>query len=185
MRKALLLAVPALLLLACGAQAESDGDAAVREAAATVEPTQAPMPTPEPTVVRAQVYRLGEPAKTPLGNTVTARAVDWNASPVVYPPQPGMRYLAVEVEGCTRPDLDVPTALDPARFELQMEDNTRARSLLIGGKEPRLLPSVSMAGECTRGWVTFEFPAGARPKYVVYNTLDRERRPAVIKWAIE
>lgn len=168
----LLLAAMVALAAACGS--------AERPAATTPQP---PPPTPTPAIARAQEYRIGEEATTPKGNTMTVVSVDRDFRP--YPPRPDRGYLAAEVTGCNRPDLPTPVAMKPIAFELQMDDGTRVGALLVGGKEPALTGSPSVAGECVRGWVSFEFPAGARPRYIAYYTEDWNWRPAVLKWRLE
>lgn len=102
--------------------------------------------------------------------------------------EPGFEWAVIDVEACAGPTED-DTGLrfvNPFDFELQMPDNTRLMSD-IPVKEPALndvaLPG---AGECARGFVTYQVPEGQRPVAVVDTavTADDGFTPRPVRWMV-
>lgn len=127
---------------------------------------------------KVQDLQLGGTADVP-GLTITVYAADDGFAHQFGPPS-GRRYYAVEVEACAKTE---PAEVNPADFEIHMEDDTRFFSA-PSKREPGLRLSILAPGDCTRGWITFEIPENGRPKYVVYT--DFWVQPAVsVKWRLE
>jgi hypothetical protein len=76
------------------------------------------------------------------------------------------RYAAAEVEVCARKQ-----RLEAAPFwSLRFSDNTEAiDGFAQSVREPRLSGFDLTPGDCLRGWVSFEVPAGARPVRLGYT----------------
>jgi hypothetical protein len=75
------------------------------------------------------------------------------------------RYAAAELEVCARTQ-----RLEAAPFwTLRFSDNTEANDFGQSVREPRLLGFDLTPGDCLRGWVSFEVPAGARPVRLGYT----------------
>jgi hypothetical protein len=47
-----------------------------------------------------------------------------------------------------------------------------------GGRQPALTATSVAPGECARGWLTFDVPAGQTPRYLVFSS------SSTIYWAL-
>lgn len=94
-----------------------------------------------------------------------------------------MQFAAADIEGCAAASATAGASLNPFDFRLQMPDNTRL-SATPGWREPSLNATTLVAGDCVRGWVTFEVPVGQLPATVNFETTDRDLRPVVMKWTV-
>lgn len=177
-----------LLLLAMAACSGDRGGGA--------SPTSAPAPTTAPTTTivsttlnTGQVLNTSSPPtttqpagnpigteiRTALGNTVTAYAYQAVPTDRTSPtPAAGTTYAAVDVGGCVATGNEGP---DPQYFELVMPDASRLRPA-VAVKQPPLRETRLAAGECIRGWITYEIPTAARPVALVYNA------SSLIRWTI-
>jgi hypothetical protein len=114
-----------------------------------------PTPTPAP--------RAGTSA--PFGVSMTfdevGVTVNQHEVPVtddLWTPEPGNVFLALDVTYCAT---TTGASYNPFDWELEMEDFTR-RTPGIGVKEPTLNSGeLAATGDCVRGWITFEVPAGS------------------------
>ena len=53
------------------------------------------------------------------------------------------------------------------------------------GKDPALNYTKVGTGDCVRGWITYEVPAGQRPSLVLYTvSASNGGTPPPIKWAV-
>jgi hypothetical protein len=127
---------------------------------------------------------LGSAANLP-GGKVTVYSYEQPATGIsqyVTPQTPGSEFSAVDAEVCA-------TATgglygQPSDFALQFPDNTERQSSY--GKQPDLSGRQLGAGDCARGWVTFEVPAGQRPSVVTYRVQSSSGgTPPPIKWAAQ
>jgi hypothetical protein len=97
------------------------------------------------------------------------------------PETAGDEFSAADVELCATGGQAL--SANPFNFELQMPYNARRQPSF--GKEPGLNATNLTAGDCVRGWVTFEVPAGVRPSYLVYNVPGLPSSGAQpLKWAV-
>lgn len=162
MRKTLL--VVALALAACSSENDSGQPA-------LADPTTTTTAGDETTSTEAEAteFKVGDRVETGRGNFVTLHAYE---QPVPPPdeytePQPGQEFAAVDVEFCaeveTGDDQQTTYYVGPGDWELQMGDNTR-RSFDIPVKEPSMSYADVPVGDCLRGWVSFQVPAGEKPE---------------------
>jgi hypothetical protein len=149
---------------------------------------QSPRPNALPSLPQAigADNRLGDTVTAAIGNITVYSYESPVPGHISVPgvPRPGHVFAAIDVEACTRPDLERAAVLGPGQFDLQMPDNTRA----AGGleiKEPALVITTLRSGDCVRGFVSFIVPEGVTPKSVVFETFDMDGNPAVIKWAVQ
>lgn len=130
---------------------------------ATLPPTTTTQPAPAD-------YAMGSTLTTePRGHKLTVYSFK---SPVVSgnrftQPKDGYIFASIEVQHCAGPAGD---QFGPNRFdwEIALTDNTRLRAGSTVS-EPQLASSPLGANDCIRGWVTFEVPAAATPRHVVYT----------------
>jgi hypothetical protein len=127
---------------------------------------------------------MGDAVLTDLGTQVTIYSFD---SPVIPRDQsilPGAgKIFAVAGAGVCPASNPVGgvTPVGAASLTLQMPDGSAIASSSSDAIQPALAAVNLTASQCTRGFVTFEVPSGAKPAYVVFNsTLSG----AIIKWAI-
>ncbi len=151
----------------------------------TSEPPTEPTDTPEPTETPApgSDLKIGDPATTANGNTLTVYSYEAPATDVIFDPNPGNVFAAIDVEGCTRPDLEGAVSIGPFDFQLQMPDNTRRDAFSL--KEPALHETDLAAGDCVRGFMTFEIPEGVTALFVIFNPRAVLFTPVPIKWAVQ
>lgn len=120
----------------------------------------------------ADGFAIGDRVETGLGNFVTLHAYQQPIPPGEYwTPARGQEFAAADVEFCLG-SAEGQTAIGPADFELQMGDNTR-RAGAIAAREPALhYTEIGGPGDCVRGWVTYEVPAGERPAFLLLLNTD-------------
>lgn len=92
-------------------------------------------------------------------------------------PDAGNEFIAFDVEACSDTDEG---DINPFDFQVEMPDHTRRQST-FAGREPALHSTGLIAGDCVRGWVSFETPAGIRPSFIVYSG---EYGTKPFKWVI-
>jgi hypothetical protein len=91
-----------------------------------------------------------------------------------FKPAAGKEYRNFDVEICGG---SIGGSANPLQFEASMKDNTRRTPHLLDIAEPGLPAADLSPGECVRGWVTFEVPAGQmaqlryKPNYITGPTL--------------
>jgi hypothetical protein len=125
---------------------------------------------------------LGATLKTPNGNSLTVYSYEQPATGLnqfLQPQQPNDEFAAIDVQGCAGTSA---ASLNPFDFNLQMPDNTRREPTY--GKDPALHSTDLTPGDCVRGWVTFEVPAGTRATSVVYSARGSSLNPTILKWAL-
>jgi hypothetical protein len=128
--------------------------------------------TPNPTQsesLKVQVYRLGSGAKAVRG-TVTVYAYDPAVAPTSSArPEAGMKFVAIDAEGCAGPNSDEKTGIDPVLFYLQYQAQPYY-PLSAGVKQPVLHQTALARGRCARGWITFEIPETVTPQYAFFRS---------------
>ncbi len=127
---------------------------------------------------------VGDTGLTVLGNMLTVHAYETGVADEFFEPDPGNEFVAIDVEGCTSNDLEEPASLNPRDFALQIPDNTRLVAD-TGFREPALNATTLFAGDCVRGWVTFQVPQGITPQFIVFETLEADFNPVQFKWTVE
>lgn len=143
------------------AEPTTERSTSTTEAAATTTTTEKPPDT----------FKVGDRVETARGNHITLHAYE---QPVPAPefdsPNPGQEFAAADVEFCADVDTGDPDFpaynVGPGDWELQMADNTR-RSFDIGVKEPAMNYTDVAKGDCLRGWVSYQVPAGERPVFLI------------------
>ena len=151
-RRALLLIALTLALGACS----SGGDQST--------------PNPSPTQSLAlRAYELGARAPTAKGTAVVYAFDPAVAATSSASPDAGNKFVAIDVEGCAGSKADATTGVDPGLFYLlySAEPTTPVEP---GVKKPALHKTALAAGRCARGWITFEIPEAATPKYAFIKT---------------
>jgi len=148
--------------------------AEVSSSITTASPTTAAATTT--TAALTAGVRIGTEVKTALGNTVTVYSFDPAVSTRLTA-SAGRTFTAIDVGGCVVGSSAPADGPGPAFFQLVMPDDTRA-SPASPVKEPALRVTRLAPGECIRGWVTFESPAGVRPVAVVFNA------STLIRWTL-
>ena len=172
----------ALLLAGCG------DPTITREAAEQTSTTERPNTVQQeaqrsaataPTTTRPAPTTTAPPVtEGPLGTTFTVNPGNRRITAYTFraavesgnrftTPKAGMAFAAAEVQECAGPagEQFSPNRFD---FELAMADNTRVRAG-IEIVAPQLAPSPLLAGDCIRGWVSFEVPASGTVTHVVYS----------------
>lgn len=185
-----------LVVAACSSGDGGDGSPVAEAGSPTTEPAPGgeATPTPEPPPERTATpepteppppptsdLKIGDPATTANGNTITVYS--YEAPATIFDPPPGKVLAAIDVEGCTRPDLEGTVTIGPIDFQLQMPDNTRRDPFSL--KEPALHETALAAGDCVRGFMTFEVPEGVTPLFVIFNPRALLGNPVPIKWAVQ
>jgi hypothetical protein len=127
---------------------------------------------------------LGSAANLP-GGKVTVYTYEQPATGIsqyVTPQTPGSEFSAVDAEVCATGTGGLYG--QPSDFALQFPDNTERQSSY--GKQPDLSGRQLGAGDCARGWVTFEVPAGQRPSVVTYRVQSSSGgTPPPIEWTAQ
>ncbi|MGE0227808.1 MAG: DUF4352 domain-containing protein [Dehalococcoidia bacterium] len=143
--------------------------------------TTSPVATASPTATAQPEFFVGDTVVTAAGNKLTVYEYlpDVQSDNQFITPDPGMAYVAFDVEGCSNVEV---ASLNPFDFRVQMGDNTRHEPS-IAVREPALHSTNLLRGDCVRGWVTFEIPAGETPKTINYES-SSGGRVAVIKWNV-
>ena len=99
-------------------------------------------------------------------------------------------FAVIDVEGCVNQRRSGVITLYTSAFTLEMPDGSE-RPPTLTAKEPALTDTPVQAGDCIRGFLTFEIPPDARPSFVVYRTIpeapaaEQFSGEAVRRWAIE
>lgn len=140
-----------------------------QRAAAAANATSTTRATLPPTTAAPADYPMGSTLTTePRGHKLTVYSYK---SPVVSgnrftQPKDGYIFASIEVQHCAGSGGD---QFGPNRFdwEIALIDNTRLRAGSTVS-EPQLASSPLGPNDCIRGWVTFEVPAAATPRHVVY-----------------
>lgn len=150
----------ATLLAGCDTNAAASAGSADERRKVTVSPEK------DPRLV------LGDEATT-ADNGTTLAVLSYESPTTVKgaKPEKGHEFSGIEVKGCAGPDSENSLMhIGPDAFVLRMPDG--AGVLPEGGsraKEPALESMNPLAGECDRGYVTFQTPTGERPELVLYD----------------
>ncbi len=183
----LVLAITVVGLAACGGSNSNSGAKLVQRRGTS---TSASSSTTTTTTAPSQ-FKVGDTVQTALGNkeTVYAYVQPVQPSNSYVHPDAGKEFAAADIETCATGDLTQvsgqPVAPEnqyiednPYDYELVMPDNTRLQPS-IGAKDPGLNDTKLYHGDCVRGWVSWQVPAGTRPSFVV----DAKAIPP-IKWKV-
>lgn len=106
------------------------------------------------------------------GGSVTVSAVEDNVSAGrLFGAGEGMKYIAVEVRGCSGPN-EKNLTFQPSYFLLRLDDGT-VHDPGPGTKKPSLEGGKMLPGKCLSGWVTFTVKDGSLPTAVIYDGSSR------------
>ena len=159
MKRVLVLAALAVMLAACG-----PGPASAGSEDEKVRVTSSPASNPQ--------LILGDEATTAdNGTTLTVRSYESPWTVEDASPERGFEFSGVEVGGCAGPNSENSLMqIGPGAFTLRMPDGTTVLPEDGSGvKKPALQSMNPLAGECGRGFVTFQTPRGERPDLVLYD----------------
>jgi hypothetical protein len=132
-------------------------------AAAPLQGQDAPKPD---TVVGDKVKVGGD------GGSVTVSAVEDNVSAGrLFGAGDGMKYIAVEVKGCSGPN-EKNLTFEPAYFLLRLDDGT-VHDPGPAAKKPALEGGTMGPGKCLSGWVTYTVREGSLADAVIYDGSSR------------
>lgn len=121
------------------------------------------------------MLKLGKRATTAKGSVI-AYTYDASVSGQASP-DPDMKFVAFDVEGCAGQKANAQTGLQPESFYLQIGRDSY-HPLAEGVRKPALHATVLAPGKCVRGWVTFQIPTTAKPQYLFVRTVPR------IAWSV-
>jgi len=122
---------------------------------------------PEPDTVVGDKVKVGGD-----GGSVTVSAVEDNVSAGrLFGAGEGMKYIAVEVKGCSGPN-EKNLSFEPAYFLLRLDDGT-VHDPGPGAKKPSLEGGKMPTGKCLSGWVTYTVREGSLASAVIYDGSSR------------
>jgi hypothetical protein len=160
-----------LALTACGGDDDASSPTSAPSTTAqatTTSKTASPTTAAPTTTTTPPVPKIGEPQQTPGGNTATIYEVRSPAEPdhaLVLAPPAGQQSAAVDAELCIRSDYDTATGVPifEDSFTVVTADhrvwsfwNVQEYAL-----SPRWGESPLVAGQCSRGWITYLVPVDA------------------------
>jgi hypothetical protein len=97
------------------------------------------------------------------------------------PQQPNSEFSAVDAQVCATGA----SGLDANSFDFRLQFSDNSQREPSYGKEPALNSTKVATGDCLRGWITFEVPAGQRPGFVLYRVqTSTGGTPPPIKWSV-
>lgn len=149
-------------------------------AGTTSSDTTAP---PETTAPEREEYQVGDRVETRASDVFQVFSYEQPVAPQddLFGPEAGHEFVVIDVEACAGPT-DDPTGIRMVNefdFQLHMPDNTR-RLAYFPIAEPSLTHTpLPFAGDCARGLLTFQVPAGQRAVFVEHVT----SRPP-IRWNV-
>jgi hypothetical protein len=127
---------------------------------------------PKPDTVVGEKVKVGSD-----GGSVTVSAVEDNVSAGrLFGAGEGMKYIAIEVKGCSGPK-EKNLTFEPAYFLLRLDDGT-VHDPGPGAKKPSLEGGKMPTGKCLSGWVTYTVKDGSLPSAVIYDGSSR------LTWAV-
>jgi opacity protein-like surface antigen len=171
-------AAAGLLSAACAAEEPTATKVGEASQAGSVETTAS---TAKPAAPKQTDFKVGDKVEA-KGNVITVYGVaPYTSDNQFMKPEAGMRWMAVDVEACAGPDAK-DFSVNPFEFELQLADNTRAEPNMLG-KDPSLNHTELSAGDCVRGFVSYEVPNGKNPVKFIYNEMSFFGG-AKVKWAL-
>lgn len=166
-------ALAVVALAACGGVDEGE----------RVQPFEQPGDTSaavDTTAAPAKTNVVGDKVALRNGDTLQVHSYTQNvtAANQFSKPATGMVFAVADVEGCAK-EANPTGVVNPFFFELQMPDNTRADATFQPVKGPELRSGAQAPGDCIRGNVAFEVPAGTKPVAVVFSGFGTS-----VKWNI-
>ena len=128
--------------------------------------------TPNPSgtaTIRVQVYKLGARAKTAKGTVVVHTYEPSVPATASVKPEDGLRFVAIDVEGCAGKNADENTGIDPLLFYVQIESQPYYPVDQVVRK-PALHKTLLAPERCARGWVTYQIPEAGKPQYAFFRS---------------
>jgi hypothetical protein len=144
MKKVVLVLAMAFFLAGCGGS--------------QVVNTQAPTPTPDPTMPSNTNAYVGDTLGWPDSHTLAVISVDPSVKGLIDA-GPGFHYVAVEVAFQAIQEIEYNQIFD---FELHDSSGFTYSVAVFGDKEPSLGSGTLRPGKIARGWVVFEVADGAK-----------------------
>ena len=133
-------------------------------------------PTATSTPATGEIVPMGMRVDTTKGYVIVHSYAPLVAGAAGPTPAPGDAFGAADVEACAGPTADANTGVSTVRFHLQIGKFTLRPTTPV--KLPALQDGVLAANQCARGWLTFEFPQGSKPAYIIFQSTK------VIGWRI-
>lgn len=177
------LTVGLLALASCGGSSSQSGAKLVQRQGTSSSSSSS---TTTSTTTPSQ-FKVGDTVKTAHGNTETVYTYSQPVQPSnsYLHPDAGKEYASADVQACATGDLTqdqgrpVPQDqqyidVNPFDYVLIMPDNTRLQPS-IGAKDPALNDTKIYKGDCVRGWITWQVPAGQRPSFIT----DTKTQPLI------
>jgi hypothetical protein len=135
--------------------------------------------TAAPTTTSPPVSPLGSSLTYKTGSVGTVYAVQQPpAKPAAdaTPPDDGFTLVAVDAQVCAAPAPPATTEIEEKSFQVKTDDNRAypTRAALDPTVKPALVPAFPArqdipAGQCTRGWITFQVPTGHKVDEIIYS----------------
>ena len=186
MKSRLIAPAIALTLLAAGCSTGGDAVAEpstpVATAAAPTDPAPTP-PEPSPTPTEAAPVVTPEPhlpfgqaASLSDGSTVTVHAVNMDPAPdAPAPAAQDAHWVAVDVEGCWSAQTPANSVFTNMAWALRDSENRQYQPSNVTYQQfPQPAYGFSdtpvVAGECVRGWISYEIPNGEHLAEVKYQS---------------
>jgi hypothetical protein len=122
---------------------------------------------PPTTILASSVHALNEPVSV-AGGSLDVFSYTAPATPNVKSAKPapaGKSYAVVDVQSCV--GASGGASAGPADFVLQLTDGSQTGPR-VGVRDPAFVILQLKANACTRGFITFSIPAGARATQVLY-----------------
>lgn len=116
---------------------------------------------------RVTVYAWEQPAAVPSNRAIA--------------PDPGNEYGAADVEVCATETAVEPVQASTFNFAVVGPDNVR-HTAEPSWREPALASTALYAGDCVRGWNTFEVTAGQRPAFVEWGNTFGGTGNVPLRW---
>jgi hypothetical protein len=135
----------------------------------SLTPAASPSPTPTPSPSPQTAFELGETARTPKGNRVTVLSWDTNTGRPIDP-DPGKQFSQVEIKFClSKKEQPLDASSLMYAFTLSMPNGLRVTTESSGYRGDEIISQSFelKPGDCTRGFIIYQSPAGKRPKYVM------------------
>jgi Domain of unknown function (DUF4352) len=158
-------AIPAAALLAAIAFA-SCGSNGHSSSAANTTTTTAPAAT------------VGSTLTLKNGSTVELFSYGRATPSSFYTVKPDHTVVAVDVQGCV-PSSGEETSFNPLYFSIKMPDNTKI-SAALGAVDGQIDSSKVTPGDCVRGRVAFDVPAGTQPEALYFQPFGS----SALRWTL-
>lgn len=161
--------------LATGASGSTSTSEVPRTLATTTISTRQSTTTVTPTTIRS--FPVGEQQIFRDGTKLTVYAyTESNLSARFSQPNAGYHWAAVDFQACAGSNQ---FSVNRLYLILSMPDNSRIQRDGTTTRAPDLSSADLPAGECVRGWLTYQVPDGSRPSTIIWDDPQR-----FAKWTV-